>query len=194
MAAGRPPALPARDRVRLRPHVTALPEPVAPSTKLRDHQVVVDADCAPGAGGVLVTQGGQFGGWSLHVVDDRLEYTYNFAGVDEIHVRSEPLGPGRHVLGVEVLRSPDDGPTAMRATLVVDGMAGPSTLLPRTTPLRFGLHGEGLACGYSDGTSASGSYRVPYVYPCRIHDAFVDVSGTAPFDLHAEIERAWMIQ
>jgi len=194
MAVGRPPVLGERDRVHLRPNVTAVPEPLAPNTKLRSHQVVVTADVAPRADGVLVAQGGRFGGFSLHVVDGCLEFAYNFAGVETVSVRSAPLEPGRRVVGVTVERSPDDGPTAMRASLVVDGDVGEPVLLPRTTPIRFTLHGEGLTCGYTDGTPVTEAYAAPFTYPLSIHDAFVDTSGDEVVDVYAEVRRAWMVQ
>ena len=65
----------------------------------------------------------------------------------------------------------------MRASLVVDEEVGEPVLLTRTTPLRFTLHGEGLTCGYTDGTPVSEEYAAPFTYPGAIHEAFVDTSG-----------------
>jgi len=194
MAVGRPPVLGERDRVRLRPHTTAVPEPLAPNTKLRPHQILVVTEVGPGADGVLVAQGGRFGGFSLHVVDGCLEFAYNFAGVETTTLRSAPLVAGRRVLGVTVAPSRDDGPTAMRAALVVDDSVGDAVVVPRTTPLRFTLHGEGLTCGYTDGTPVTEAYRPPFAYPLPIHDAVVDTSGAEVIDVAAEIRRAFMIQ
>ena len=194
MAFGRPHVLGERDRVALRPHTTAIPEPLAPNTKLRRHQVLVAADVEPGADGVLVAQGGRFGGFSLHVIDGCLEYAYNFAGVETTTLRSGPLTPGRRVLGVWVEPSRDDGFTAMRARLVVDDEVGEPVLVARTTPLRFTLHGEGLTCGYTDGTPVSDRYEAPFTYPAAIHEAVVDTSGAEFVDAEAEIRRAFMIQ
>lgn len=194
MAVGRPHVLGERDRVDLRPNTTAIPEPLAPNTKLRRHQVVAVADVAAGDAGVLVAQGGRFGGFSLHVIDGCLEYAYNFAGVETTTVRSAPLSAGRHVLGVVVEPSRDDGFTAMRAALVVDGEVGDAVLLERTTPLRFTLHGEGLTCGYTDGTPVSEDYEAPFAYTGTIHEAFVDTSGAEYIDVHGEIRRAFVIQ
>ena len=47
--------------------------------------------------GVLVAQGGRFGGWSLYVVDGRPHYAYNLYGKDLTVVRADSvLWPGRH--------------------------------------------------------------------------------------------------
>ena len=109
-------------------------------------------------------------------------------------MRSPPLTPGRHVLGVVVDPSRDDGFTAMRAALVVDEEVGEPVLISRTTPLRFTLHGEGLTCGYTDGTPVSEVYEAPFVYTGAIHEAFVDTSGAEHIDVHGEIRRAFVIQ
>ena len=194
MAVGRPHVLGERDRVHLRPHVSAVPEPLAPNTKLRSHRIVVVADVEPGADGVLVAQGGRFGGFSLHVVDGCLEFAYNFAGLETTSVRSRTLDPGRHVLGVTVEPASDQGPTAMRASLVIDGDAGDPAVLARTTPVRFTLHGEGLTCGYTDGTPVTEVYTPPFTYPAAIHEALVDTAGEQVIDVYAEIQRAWPIQ
>jgi len=114
--------------------------------------------------------------------------------VETTSLRSVPLDPGRHVLGVDVVPSRDDGPTAMRAALVVDSDVGEPTLITRTTPLRFTLHGEGLTCGYTDGTPVTEAYAAPFPYPATIHDAFVDTSGEEVIDVYAEIQRALMIE
>ena len=41
-----------------------------------------------GAEGVIIAQGGAFGGWSLYAKDGRLKYCYNFFGVKLFHVEA----------------------------------------------------------------------------------------------------------
>ena len=56
-----------------------------------------------GANGVVVAQGGRFGGWSLYLVGGVPHYAYNFVGRDLTVVRgAEPMEPGRHDLVVAV--------------------------------------------------------------------------------------------
>ena len=38
--------------------------------------------------GVIVAQGGRFGGWSLHVKDGTPIYTYNYVGIDVTDVKA----------------------------------------------------------------------------------------------------------
>ena len=83
----------------------------------------------------------------------------------------------------------------MRAELVVDGDGGRrGRRSPRTTPFRFALAGEGLCCGYDDGTPVSDVYEAPFAFTGTIHEVVIDVSGTPVVDLVAELRRAWMTQ
>jgi arylsulfatase len=189
---GRPPTVPPSDRVVLRPGAAALPEELAPSLKLRPHTIVARLEMpAGGAEGVLVAQGGRFGGFSLYVQGGRAHYTYNFAGLDETTVSSPALVPGRHVVGVEL--APTRG-LGMHAALLVDGTIVVEVDLPRTAPFRFALHGEGLCCGYDDGTPVAAAYAAPFRFTGVLHDVTIDVSGGPIVDRAAEIARAWKVQ
>ena len=192
-ALGRPLAVRPRDRVVLRPGAAPLPEELAPNVKGRPHGIVADVEIpAGGAEGVLVAQGGRFGGFSLYVHGGRLHYTANFAGVEQTTVSSpKPLAPGRHAVGVACTPT---GTGGMRAALVVGGEVVANGEAPRTAPFRFALAGEGLCCGYDDGTPVADAYESPYPFTGTIHEAVIDVSGTPVVDLVAEVRRAWMTQ
>src|SRR5262249_34964773 len=98
-AVGRPHAARPRARVVLRPGAAPLPEDLAPNVKMRPHRIVADVEIASGSEGVLVAQGGRFGGFSLYVQGGRLHYTNNFAGIERTTVSSpQSLAPGRHVV------------------------------------------------------------------------------------------------
>jgi arylsulfatase len=191
-AYGRPESIPARQRYVFHAGTAPVPEEVAPATKLRPHRVLADVTLAPGDAGVLLAQGGRFGGYSLFVLDERLHYANNFAGVEVTTVTSpETLTPGRHLLGVEV--TPLTG-LSMRAELFVDGEVVASAELARTAPVRFALAGEGLCCGYDDGTPVSDAYSSPFAFTGSIGRVLVDLSGAPIRDLAAEVERAWLTQ
>ena len=49
-----------------------------------------------GADGVIVVQGGAFGGWSLYTAGSVLKFTYNLLGVQQMTVTADaPLAPGQ---------------------------------------------------------------------------------------------------
>ncbi|MDT5390695.1 MAG: hypothetical protein QOE04_4336, partial [Mycobacterium sp.] len=55
-----------------------------------------------GANGVIVTQGGSVGGWSLYVHEGKLKYCFNFFGIEHyITSAAKPIPAGRHQLRME---------------------------------------------------------------------------------------------
>ena len=91
-----------RLRMVLGRHTGRLSEEAAPNVKNRSHRITVDldipADHPPqSTNGVLVAQGGRFGGWSFYVVSGRPHYAYNRYGKDLVVVRADSvLWPGEH--------------------------------------------------------------------------------------------------
>ena len=100
-----------------------LTEETAPNVKNRSHTITALVDVPEGgASGVLVAQGGRFGGWSLYVHEGRPSYAYNYFGLREHKVAaSEPLTPGRHEVTLEF--GYDGGGVGQGASVVlgVDG-------------------------------------------------------------------------
>jgi arylsulfatase len=74
------------------------------NVKNKSHQVTADVVVPDGgANGVIVTQGGQVGGWSLYVHDGKLKYCYNFFGIQYfITAADEPLPAGKHQVRMEL--------------------------------------------------------------------------------------------
>ena len=73
------------------------------SMKNRSYSVTAEIDVpAAGAHGVLIAQGGRFGGWSVWVREGRLTYTYNVLGIQEFTITAdEPLPAGKHQARME---------------------------------------------------------------------------------------------
>ena len=69
--------------------------------KNKSHSVTAEIDVPDGGGsGVIVAQGGAFGGWSLYLRDGRLAYCYNTFGVQRFKVYGADAVPaGRHRCG-----------------------------------------------------------------------------------------------
>ncbi len=91
-----------------------------------------------GANGVILTQGGRFGGWSLYMEDGKPIYTYNFLGLERFTVASNsvvPAGPATIVLDFAY----DGGGFGKggNATLSVDGKTVAEGRIERTQPLIF---------------------------------------------------------
>ena len=120
------------------PRVGRLIEEAAPNVKNRSHVITADLEVVTGTNGVVVAQGGRFGGWSLYTVNGIPHYAYNFVGRDLTVVRgARPMRPGRHDLVVRF--DYDGGPPGSGAdvTLEVDGAAVGSGRIAVTTAYYF---------------------------------------------------------
>jgi arylsulfatase len=73
------------------------------NVKNRSHAVTAQVTVPDGAAsGVIVAQGGAFGGWSLYTRDGRLVYCHNFLGLQRFKVAAESALPsGVHVVRME---------------------------------------------------------------------------------------------
>lgn len=57
---------------------------------------------ASGAAGVIIAQGGRFGGWALYTHDGKPAYCYNLLGVQQFKIHGNaPLTPGDHQIRME---------------------------------------------------------------------------------------------
>jgi len=184
--------LPKSQRVTLRTGALGLPESTAPDTKLVDHviDVVIDVG-SEAAAGVLVAQGGRFGGYSLYLIDGRLSYSYNYFGTEHTNIdATTTIGSGRH----HVRAAMTVGAGSMDVNLFVDGVAVATGTVTKLVPLRFSLAGENLCCGYDDATAVSPRYDSPFPATFGIDHAVVDATGAAPPLDEDEVRRALLSQ
>ena len=73
---------------------------------MKNHSFSVTAEVDVGAGkpanGVIIAQGGRFGGWSLYAKDGLAKFVYNVLGIHEFAtVATEPIPEGKHQVRVE---------------------------------------------------------------------------------------------
>ncbi|GAA5140430.1 arylsulfatase AtsD [Nocardioides marinquilinus] len=121
----------------------------------------ISADVEPDtdtSDGVLVAQGGQFGGWSVFLVEGRPVYAHNYLGVETVHVEGPDVVPaGRH--RVEVAFAYDGGGLGRGGdlTLLVDGETVATGRLERTVPFGYSIV-ESLNVGLDWGTPVSPRY------------------------------------
>jgi hypothetical protein len=95
-----------------------------------------------GASGVILAQGGRFGGWSLYMEDGKPAYTYNFLGLSrDTVVADRPLEEGKATVVLDFeYDSGGEGDglgNGGLATLSVNGKQVASGRIERTQPLMF---------------------------------------------------------
>jgi hypothetical protein len=71
--------------------------------KNKSHSVTAELTVPKdGAKGVIVTQGGEAGGWTLYVKDGKLKYCYNFFGIQHYFAEADqPVPAGKHQVRME---------------------------------------------------------------------------------------------
>ncbi|PSL08422.1 arylsulfatase [Haloactinopolyspora alba] len=128
-----------RDSITFRKAGLRLTEETAPYVKNRSHTITAEIDVpAGGADGVLVAQGGRFGGWSLYCHDGRAHYAYNYFGLDVYKVAAaQPLTPGRHEVRVEFGYDGGGVGRGGDVVLLVDGEKAANGRVEGTIPYYF---------------------------------------------------------
>jgi arylsulfatase A-like enzyme len=177
-----PTGIPPRDRFVYRPGGARIPEDVAANVKNRSHRITAEVDIpAGGAEGALLAQGSLLGGYTLFVLDGRLQYVHNYIGRREHHLSSDrPVPEGRHELAF-VFES--DGPfQGGRGRLEIDGVVVAQADIDKFTPVRFSITDAGLTCGCDTGLPVTPRYAAPFTFTGTLHRVVVDIEDGAPLD------------
>jgi len=91
-----------------------------------------------GANGVILAQGGRFGGWSLYMKDGKPIYTYNFLGLSQYTVASDDKIPaGSATVILDFKYDGGGGGKGGMATISVNGDVVAEGRIEKTQPLLF---------------------------------------------------------
>ncbi len=100
--AGRPDLMNGRTRLTLYEGAKGIPENAFINVKNTSLAITADVNVPGNASGVILCQGGDFGGWTLYMLDGKLAYTYNWVGLESYTVASAQKVPaGRHTLKLD---------------------------------------------------------------------------------------------
>jgi arylsulfatase len=91
-----------------------------------------------GANGVILAQGGRFGGWSLYMKDGKPVYTYNYLGLERYTVSAASTIPaGSATVKLDFVYDGGGLGKGGTATLSVDGETVAEGRIEKTQPLIF---------------------------------------------------------
>jgi arylsulfatase len=91
-----------------------------------------------GANGVILAQGGRFGGWSLYLKDSKPVYTYNYLGLSRYTVAGDtPLGAGTATVELDFAYDGGGMGKGGTARLSVNGKEVAEGRIEKTQPLIF---------------------------------------------------------
>jgi arylsulfatase len=137
--AGRPQLITGNTQV-LFPGMRRLSENSVLDVKNRSFTVTaaVDTPAAGPTNGVIITQGGRFGGWALYVRAGRAKFVYNVLGLQEFGAEAtEDLPAGSHQVRAEFAYDGGGLGKGGTVTLFYDGREVGSGRIDRTQPLIF---------------------------------------------------------
>jgi arylsulfatase len=111
------------------------------NVKNRSHVVTARVTVPDGgAGGVIIAQGGAFGGWSLYALDGRLVYCHNFLGLRRFKVGAgSALPAGTHEVRMAFAYDGGGMGKGGAVTLSVDGAVVGEGRVEATVPIIYSL-------------------------------------------------------
>jgi arylsulfatase len=129
------------------------------SIKNKSFSVTAEVDIPDGgADGVIIAQGGRFGGWAVYAKDGRAKFVYNVLGIQQFATEADsPIPAGTHQVRMEF--GYDGGGLAKGGdvTLYYDGDQVGTGRVEATQPMVFSAD-ETTDIGYESGTSVTADY------------------------------------
>ncbi len=124
---------------------------------LRNTGYTMTADVEVGANGngVIVCQGGRFGGLTFYVKNGKPAFSYNFLGLESTHIMAtQAMKPGRHTVVYDFAYEGGGPGKGGLGTITVDGTKVGEGKLPKTQPGIFSV--DDLAdVGVDEGTQVA---------------------------------------
>jgi arylsulfatase len=157
--AGRPDLMGGRTTLTVYPGMHGIMENAFINVKNRSHDITAEL-VVPGGGadGVILAQGGRFGGWSLYIKNNRPVYAYNYLGLEMFKVTgASPLPTGKVTLRYVFLYdggAPGSGGTE---TIFVNGQQVAVGPIAKTEANVFSMD-DATDVGMDEGTPVSSDY------------------------------------
>jgi arylsulfatase len=174
--AGRPDLMAGRKSLTVYDGMFAIPENAFINVKNTSFSITADVAVPDQpANGVLVAQGGRFGGWSLYVMDGKPTYHYNFLGLKRFTIASEkPLAPGKATIVFDFAYDGGGPGKGGTGTLSVNGEKVGQGRIEVTQCGGFSAT-EGADVGLNTGTPVSLDYTNPFRFNGKIEKVTIEL-------------------
>jgi len=185
------------------PGMIRIPEASAPDIKNKSFRITADVEIPQdGVDGVIVTQGGRFGGWGLLLLDRKPIFAYAFSNQDgdkypyqkKYKYRiagADQLASGKHTIVFDFAYDGGGIGKGGSGTLSVDGHEVAAGRIEFTQPIRFSLD-ESFDVGEDTGTPVIDEYdaKMPFRFNGALNKVEIDLGtdGLSP-EKHGELER-----
>jgi len=158
--AGRPDLMAGRTSLTLSAGMDSMSENVFINIKNRSISITADVEIPEGgANGVILAQGGRFGGWSLYLKDGKPVYCYNFLGLQEFKVAAtQAVAPGKATIRMNFDYDGGGLGKGGTASILVNGANVASGRIEHTQPMIFSAD-ETAGVGVDDATPVTSDYK-----------------------------------
>jgi len=131
---------------------------------------------AAGAEGVIIAQGGAFGGWSLYAKGGKAKFAYNFLGLKTFIIEAvQTISQGKHQVRMEFAYDGGGLAKGGNVTLYYDGKKSGQGRIERTIPMMFSCD-ETTDVGRESGTPVSPDYhRKTSVFTGKVNWVQIDL-------------------
>ena len=147
------------------------------------HRLTARIDRALNEEGVIISDGGRFGGWSLFIKDNCLHYTVNHYGDSGRASSTTELPNGPVTLRLDVLKT---GEQEGRMHFYIDDHpAGEETL---TQFRKYNFTNEPLEVGRDSQTPVDETYTSPNIFTGKIVDVVIEAAGEEVVDQDTALE------
>jgi len=157
--AGRPDLMAGRKSLTVYEGMTGMMENAFINVKNQSVTITADVEVpASGGSGVILCQGGRFGGWALYVKDGRPAYTYNWVGLEQYTVNStERLASGKATIKLDFAYDGDGRGKGGIATIYINDRKVGSGRVEHTNANVFSAD-DAADVGEDEGTNVSSAY------------------------------------
>jgi arylsulfatase len=139
VVAGRPDLMNGRTTLVLYEGAKGITENAFINVKNTSLAITAEVDVAANASGVILCQGGDFGGWSFYMMDGKPTYAYNWVGLETYTVAStQKVAPGKHTIKLDFAYDGGRGGGGT-ATISVDGNKIAEGKIGKTNSNTFGI-------------------------------------------------------
>ena len=158
--AGRPDLMGDRTSLTVYPGMIGLTENVFINNKGRSFTMTAYVDLPNDkTNGVIISQAGRFGGWTLYMKDGKVHHEYNFFGLERTNIGSmKALAPGKHTIKYEFVYDGGKPGAGGQSILYVDDQKVAEGKIPKTQPYAYSAD-EGVDVGMDNETCVSNDYK-----------------------------------
>ncbi|MBK6483125.1 MAG: arylsulfatase [Chitinophagaceae bacterium] len=171
--AGRPDLMNGRTKLILYEGAKGIPENAFINVKNTSLSITAEVEVPANASGVILCQGGDFGGWSFYIIDGKPSYTYNWVGLEFYTVSStQKLAPGKHTLTFDFAYDGGRGGGGT-GTISADGNKIAEQKIAKTNSNTFGID-ESADVGTDENTPVTPVYARKEKFTGKINKVTVE--------------------